>query len=597
MAEIHILDSITVGQIAAGEIIERPLSIVKELVENAVDAGAERVTVNIERGGTDLIEVIDDGAGIDPNQLPLAVRRHATSKLAAAEDLESIATLGFRGEGLASIAAVAHVTIVSKARAENSNGRPENSKDVGAKITAHADTVSAIEPAAAPTGTRVRAERLFENVPVRREYLRTASAEFNRISSWLSTFALAYPQVTFTLRHDGKDVWTMPSTDDMRQRLAMVFGKNATEALMPLESEAASTLTGSLRGFISLPGSDRPDRRMQVLFVNGRLLRSTLLAGAWTAGYSTFAMIGRHPFGVLFLDIPPEHVDPNVHPTKSDVRLRYSVQVFDAVRRSIAATLHAHATQRFHDNVTPTRAVESTNPPVSLFAPIEKRWPSHEAQLSPASGESYREESERVSTDSLGVATQPHQSAGPPLRVVSQVYNTYILVTDGTSVLLFDQHAAHERIAYEQIVHRANKTATTEPLLVPIVVELDAGASEALDRTIDLLREGGLEIEPFGERTYRIVATPAGYGARAFDIRGFLDDLSADPKQRDVRERIWASLACHSVTVAGEKLEFEEMQTLVERLQHCQNPMHCPHGRPTLVTFSPDDLARLFKRM
>jgi DNA mismatch repair protein MutL len=163
--------------------------------------------------------------------------------------------------------------------------------------------------------------------------------------------------------------------------------------------------------------------------------------------------------------------------------------------------------------------------------------------------------------------------------------------------LLFDQHAAHERIAYEQIVNRANKTAPTEPLLVPIVIELDAGASETLDRTIDLLREGGLEIEPFGERTYRIIATPAGYGARAFDIRGFLDDLSADPKQRDVRERIWASLACHSVTVAGEKLEFAEMQTLVERLQHCQNPMHCPHGRPTLVTLSPDDLARLFKRM
>jgi DNA mismatch repair protein MutL len=566
---IHQLDAVTIGQIAAGEIIERPASVVKELVENAVDAGASRVTVVLARGGVDLIEVIDDGGGIAPADLPMAVRRHATSKLAAATDLESIATLGFRGEGLASIAAVARLELLSR----------ESHAEVGARVTAHGEAVGPIEPAAAPAGTRVRAEALFENVPVRREYLRSPSAEFNRISSWLTSFALAYPTVTFTLRHDGKDVWVMPATADPRERLAMVFGRDAANALIPLDPAAARTLDGSLRGFVSAPGSDRADRRMQMLFVNGRLLRSTLLAGAWTAGYATYAMIGRHPYGVLMLDLPPDHVDPNVHPTKSDVRLRFGSQVFDAVRRALAATLQAHAGKRFREHVAPAAAGVSLAPPgIDTSLPHVESLFSRFAHGEPA----------------LGRADEVPRRR---MRVMGQIDRTYILASDGESLLLVDQHAAHERIAYETIVARAGEHAPSEPLLVPLTIELDATQSTALDRALELLHEGGLEIEPFGERSYRIASTPAGYGARAFDFAGFLDDLTEDPKQRDVRERIWASLACHSVTVAGERLEPEEMTTLVDRLQLCANPMHCPHGRPTMVRLGPLEIARMFKRV
>lgn len=558
---IHLLDPVTVGQIAAGEIIERPQSVVKELVENALDAGATRVTVSIERGGLDLIEVIDDGQGIVAEDLPLAVRRHATSKLVVAEDLESIATLGFRGEGLASIASVAQVQVLSR----TAKG------DVGFRIAAHAESAGPVEPSAAPRGTQIRVTGLFENVPVRREYLRSASAEFNRISSWLSTFALAYPHVTFALRHDGKDVWIMPSTGDEHERLAMVFGKEAASKLIPLETEAARMLDGRVRGFISAPGSDRGDRRMQLLFINGRLLRSTLLAGAWTAGYSTFAMIGRHPYGVLMLDLPPEHVDPNVHPTKSDVRLRFGNQVFDAVRRAISTTLRNHAVSRFTD---------ATAPAGVSFAPgaMDVSLPRVQSLF----------ESADADTDEV---------PGHRLRVLAQLHRTFILASDGDGILLVDQHAAHERIAYESIVERAHERAPSEPLLVPLVVELDGTQSAALDRALEILREGGLEMEPFGERTYRVVATPAGYGARPFDLQGFIEDLTGEPKQRDVRERIWASLACHSVTVAGERLAFEEMTTLVDRLQVCSNPMHCPHGRPTMVRMRPDDIAKMFKRV
>ena len=561
MSAIHLLDAVTIGQIAAGEIIERPLSVVKELVENAVDAGATRVTVALARGGLDAVEVADDGNGIAPDELTLAVRRHATSKLAVASDLESVATLGFRGEGLASIAAVARLAIVSRRR----------DAQIGSRVVAHAEEIGAIEPVAAPLGTQVRAERLFENVPVRREYVKSASAEFNRVSTWLATFALAYPQITFTLRHDGKDVWVMPATPDLRERLAMVFGRDASQALIPLETDAARLLDGGLRGFISAPGNDRADRRMQLLFVNGRLLRSTLLAGAWTAGYATFAMVGRNPYGVLFLDLPPEHVDPNVHPTKSDVRLRFGAQVFDAVRRAMTATLHEHATQRFHAHTAG-------------------------AAVSFASGAF---DGAVVSSPSLFEGGHHHDPVEAPnrLRVLAQLHRTYILASDGEGLLLVDQHAAHERIAYEAIVERARARTPNESLLVPLIIDVDAEQSAALDRAIDALREGGLDIEPFGERSYRIVATPARYGARPFDLAGFLDDLTEAPKQRDVNERVWASLACHSVTVAGERLEHDDMRALLERLQTCVNPMHCPHGRPTMLRLDPTDIARMFKRV
>ena len=560
VTSIHLLDPVTVGQIAAGEVIERPQSIVKELVENAVDAGATRVTVVLERGGTERIEVIDDGHGIAATDLPLAVRRHATSKLARAEDLESIATLGFRGEGLASIAAVAHLELHSRTAGEQ----------IGARVAAHAERSGPAEPVATPPGTRAIVTELFANLPVRREYMKGASAEFTRISSWLSTFSLGYPQVTFALRHEGKEIWVLPATTDPHERLATVFGREAASSLIPLETDASRMLDGGVRGFISAPGHERGDRRMQLLFVNGRLLRSTLLAGAWTAGYSTFAMIGRQPYGVLMLDLPPEHVDPNVHPTKSDVRLRYGPQVFDAVRRSITATLHHHASARFTDS---TGARVFSAAPQGIDTSLQHVQSLFETPLGDVS-----------------------DVPGHRMRVLVQLHRTYILASDGEGLLLLDQHAAHERIAYESIVERAREHAPSEPLLVPIVVELDARQSVALERVLEALREGGLDIEPFGERTYRVTATPAGYGARPFDLAGFLDDLSEEPKQRSVRERIWASLACHSVTVAGERLEFDEMTSLVERLAVCANPMHCPHGRPTMVRLPPDEIAKMFKR-
>jgi len=556
---IRLLDQTTVGAIAAGEVIERPLSVVKELVENALDAGATRIGVAVTRGGADAIEVADDGAGIVPAELRLAFARHATSKLGDAGDLARIATLGFRGEGLASIAAVARVRMVSRTPAS----------EFGFAVEAFDVNVSEPEPVAASPGTRVSVHELFANVPVRREYLRSAAAEFARISNFLATLALAYPQVGFTLAHDGRTAWIFPAAATLEQRLAHVFGPAARE-LIPLQSaDSGNGAPRPVHGFISKPGSDRADRRMQHLFVNGRLLRSTLFAGAWSGGYATYALAHRQPYGVLFVEVPPDHVDPNVHPTKSDVRLRFANEVSDAVRHAIATTLEQDARSRLRV------ALSFAPSPGGAAVPSSSANPS--------------------SMPAFEFATSAARVSPAELRILAQLDDTFILATDGNALVLVDQHAAHERVAFEAIALRGS-APRSEPLLIPYTIELDAGDAQRFEASREGLAAAGLESEPFGERAFRIVGTPAGYAARAFDVRGYLADLSDEVPGLNARERIWASLACHSVVRAGERLEPGEMSALLARLQRCKNPMHCPHGRPTIVRIEADAVARMFKR-
>ena len=480
---IRLLDETTVGAIAAGEVVERPLSVVKELVENALDAGATSVTVDVRHGGLDAIDVRDDGTGIARADLQLAFARHATSKLRCAGDLERIDTLGFRGEGLASIAAVARVRLVSRGQGD----------DIGYAVDAHGASVTAPEPVAAALGTRVTVEALFANVPVRREYVRSPGAEFARISTFLATLALGYPQVAFRLAHDGRPAFAFAASLGLDQRLAHVFGAPAARGLVTFESDAAAV--PRVRGFVSAPGLDRGDRRMQLLFVNGRLLRSTLLSGAWSAGYATYAMTGRHPFGVLFLDVPSDHVDPNVHPTKSDVRLRYPDAAHDAVRRGIARALSRDATTRMRTALS--------------FAPPATSENASGAPLGEAGFDWY------AAARAHEPGAMQRAAAPPELRILAQLDDTYVLATDGSALVLVDQHAAHERVAFEAIAERARRGAVaSEPLLVPYTIELDAAETERFERSRDALAAAGLEAEPFGERAYRVIATPPGYGAR-----------------------------------------------------------------------------------
>jgi len=534
---IRRLDPETIGQIAAGEVVERPLSVVKEVVENALDAGATRVAVRVRGGGLTEIEVADDGAGIAPDDLRLALTRHATSKLDDASGLGRIGTLGFRGEGLASIAAVARVTIVSRTA----------NAEIAHAVEAHAEAIGDAQPLAGPPGTRVVVRELFANVPVRREYLRTPGAESARIAAWLGTLALAYPRVGFTLEHDGKTVFAFAPGADPAPRLRHVFGAAAASMVAVVGDDPRV----SVRGWVSSPGDDRPDRRNQILFVNGRLLRSTLLT------------------------IPPDEVDPNVHPTKSDVRLRHGERVVGAVKDAIATALRRGAAARLE------RAI-SLAPPLTA------------ASVAAATAIDWTEEF---------VAGEPVPRAGERavLRVLAQIDRTFILATDGEAVVLIDQHAAHERIVFEQLAANATAHAAAEPLLIPYSFEVRPEEAERLDATLDALAAGGLHVEPFGERAYRVTATPARLvhagRSRPFDVADFVECLADDARGLDADQRVWASLACHSVVRANERLEFPEMTALVERLQRCENPMHCPHGRPTIVRLEPDRIARLFKRV
>ena len=556
---IRLLDSETIGQIAAGEVIERPLSVVKELVENALDAGATRIAVRVRGGGLVEIEVADDGAGIAPHDLPLAVTRHATSKLADAAGLTRVDTLGFRGEGLASIAAVARVTIVSRTA----------DAEIATALDVHADELGEPRAVAGPPGTRVVVRELFGNVPVRREYLRSPAAEFARIASWLATLALAYPQVGFSLEHDGKAAFAFAPGDDLAPRLRHVFGTSSA-AMVPLR---AGDEHAGVSGWVSTPGDDRPDRRSQILFVNGRLLRSTLVSGAWSAAYRTFAMVGRHPYGVLYLRVPPDEVDQNVHPTKSDVRLRHGDRVLSAVKDAIAVALRRGASERLE------RAIS--------FAPPEREYAGGSAQIDWA--------------DSFTPAAANGEAEKKTLRVLAQVDRTFILASDGDAVVLIDQHAAHERIVFEQLSANARAHAAAEPLLMPYTFEVRPEEAERLDATLDVLAAGGLHVEHFGERAYRVTATPARLvhagRTRPFDVAEFVECLSDEVRGLDADQRVWASLACHSVVRAHETLEYPEMTALVERLQRCENPMHCPHGRPTIVRLEASAIARLFKRV
>ncbi len=553
---IRVLDPETIGQIAAGEVIERPLSVVKELVENALDAGATRIAVRVRGGGLTEIEVADNGCGIAAEELALAVERHGTSKLSGAAGLTQIGTLGFRGEGLASIAAIARLTIVSRTAGAQ----------IATAVDAHAESIGEPRPLAGPPGTRVVVSELFTNVPVRREYMRSPGAEFARISTWLATLTLAYPHIGFTLEHDGRPVFAFAAGDDLGLRLTHVFGHGA-QAMIEVRDPENSARAG-VAGFISSPGDDRPDRRAQVLFVNGRLLRSTLVSGAWTAAYRTFAMVGRHPYGVLFLRVPPAEVDPNVHPTKSDVRLRHGDRVLTTVREALATSLRRGAVERLERSISLSPPQRTTAPPGAVV-----EW-----------------------SDSF--AALPETTT---LRVLAQIDRTYILASDGAAIVLIDQHAAHERIVFEQLRANATRSAAAEPLLVPFTFEVTPDQADRLDATLEALSAGGLVVEAFGERAYRIVATPARLvhagKTRPFDVADFIDGLNDDCRGLDAAQRIWASLACHSVVRAGERLELPELTTLVERLQTCENPMHCPHGRPTIVRLEPDAVARLFKRM
>jgi DNA mismatch repair protein MutL len=561
LERIRLLDQETISQIAAGEVIERPVSVVKELVENSLDAGASWIAVELRDGGRSEIIVADDGRGIAAEDLPLALHRHGTSKLSTAAELFAVRTLGFRGEGLASIAAASGaLELVSRPSGQN----------FGARITVRRGARSDVARAAASPGTKVVVRDLFASTPVRRDFLGSEKSEFGRVSAFLARIALGWPQVAFSLRHDGHDVWSLPAVQSAVDRLEMVFGRGSRGSLTPVC--ASPSIVIGIGGFTSRVGADRPNRHGQVLFVNGRLVRSPALSAAWSAAYANKIMTGRYPYGVLMLSVPPGDVDVNVHPTKIEVRFVSAPAVFEAVRSAVDDALDSNAV--LSDSARALAGPQSaTDSAISLSASALPDVSFFDGFADPRLGAAPRD-----------------------VRALGQIDQTYIVISDAQEVLILDQHAAHERVAFEALEAGASSHDVCAPLLVPRIVELTRDQIVVLESHHDDLVDMGIAVEPFGDDAYRIVALPGGYGERHFDLPAILDELGTfDPVSG--RQKLLATIACHSVVRAHEPLSAQEQLTLYERLRACRDPQTCPHGRPTMLRFDATTLAKAFRRV
>ncbi len=591
---IRLLSPEVASQIAAGEVVERPASVVKELVENALDAGAKSISVRVEEAGRRLIEVADDGCGIPADELTLAVSRHATSKLVSAKDLFSISTLGFRGEALASIASVSRLTLTSRVAASES----------GARIRVDGGAERGVERCGAPPGTVVRVENLFYNVPARLKFLKSDVTERRAIDTFLARYALAYPSVRFQLREGETVTLQTPGDGDRRAILATLYGVETARQMLEVLAEEPGL---RLSGFISPISITRSNRREMTFFINGRWVQDVPLNSALTQAYHTLLMVGRYPLAILFLEMDASAVDVNVHPAKAEVRFREQERVFGFVQRAVRRALLAY---------TPVPSV----PPATLWGNRPSAAPREAGVDWRMAGEVSDQAS--VVSDQLSVSSRQssvisHQSlvAGeqlpaegkqrlvqlPLLRLIGQVGQAYLVAEGPDGLYLIDQHAAHERVLFEKLMlQRARQTIPSQVLLEPVSVTLTPAQARLLEGQLEVLHHFGFQVEPFGPHTYQVRALPvlfAGSDAAAA-LRALVEDFEEDeaPLQQEIEARIAARVCKRLAVKAGQTLSEDEQRALLTDLEACDSPRTCPHGRPTMIHLSVDMLERQFGR-
>ena len=563
---IQVLTPDLISKIAAGEVVERPASVVKELIENSLDAGATRIAVEARRGGIDFIKVIDNGAGIPADQVALAFERHATSKISAASDLESISTLGFRGEALPSIAAVSQIDIITRVDGEVS----------GTHLSLIGGEVVEQGKRAGPQGTSVTAKKLFQNVPARLKFLKSISTESAHISELVGSYSLAYPEVQFELIIDGKPVLQTAGSGVLRDAIVEVYGLKTAEAMIEVGEGGAQVY-----GFVSQPSMTRARRDGLSFFANRRWVRSNLLVRATEEAYSGLIMVGKHPIAVLNIILSSADLEVNVHPAKTEVRFRSEGDVFVLVQRAVRAALT-------HEMAVPQ--VGRTLQPVGYVPQHPAKQPSErQSELFAEALPLLKHESTRGKSE----------SRLPILRVIGQMATTYIIAEGPDGMYLIDQHAAHERIVYERVLaQRAAGKVAVQGMLAPLTVELTPRQESVLKDSADALAVYGFAIEPFGQRAWLVRSVPALLDASdiAATVAGLLDELSQAGGRSELDERIAASIACHGAVRAGKVLTADEMTQLVRDLEKAESPLNCPHGRPTMVHFTTSHLEREFGR-
>jgi len=580
---ILLLPTEVASQIAAGEVVERPASVVKELLENALDAGAQTIRIQIGEAGKRLIEVGDDGCGIEQSELRLSVARHATSKLRTAEDLFHIHTLGFRGEALASIGSVSRLTITS---------RPAN-QVVGARLRVEGGVVSEVQSVGAPSGSLVRVEDLFYNVPARLKFLKQDQTERRFMDNLVMRYALAYPSVHFSQAHDGRISLQTSGNGDQRECLAALYGVEIARQMIEVIAEEEGL---SLSGFISPPSLTRSNRREILFFVNRRPVQDSALVAALTQAYHTLLMVGRYPLAVIFVELPPEAVDVNVHPTKAEVRFREADAVFRAVQRAVRRALLAH---------TPVPALDG-----GLRWSSAPTWESSQHEIDPGWGMAVTDEAVVVSGS--GSIASPEFTTSPRvglLRLVGQIADTYLIAEGPDGLYLIDQHAAHERVLYEQMMKQRAESRQAgrqmdmipaQALLEPVVVELTPGSAHLLEAQLPVLGSLGFQVELFGRGAFLVRSVPVLLGGMdpALALRVLVEEFEEDetPLQAEVEAKLIARVCKRAAVKAGQRLPPEQQRVLLNDLEACLSPRTCPHGRPTMIHLPVDLLERQFGR-
>jgi DNA mismatch repair protein MutL len=588
---IHVLPPDVASQIAAGEVVERPASVVKELLENALDAGAKSVTINIVSAGRNLIEVTDDGAGIPAEQLRLAVERHATSKLVSADDLFCIATLGFRGEALASIGSVSRMIITSRTPDESA----------GARLHVEGGIVGRLEKVGAPVGTVVSVEELFYNVPARLKFLKQDSTERRVTDTLLTRYALAYPQVRIKLSEGNTASLQTSGDGDRRAILATLYGVDTARQMLDVVAEEGDF---KLSGFISPTGLTRSNRKEITFFVNGRWVQDSSLNAALLQAYHTLLMVGRYPLAVLFLEVPPAEVDVNVHPAKTEVRFRNPDKAFSFVLRSARRAILAFtpvpqlAPQNLWGGISPQpREIDPVWSLAHDVSSVEANKSGTDLNL-PGFASFSNDESLLTTRNAFITAPNPPV---PLLRLIGQIGATYLVAEGPDGMYLIDQHAAHERVLFEKLMAQHDQKAIpSQALLSPVVVQLTPGNAKLLDDQLSVLQHFGFHVEPFGQNSYQVRAMPSLFSKSdpAAALRALVEDFEEDeaPLQNELEAKI-AGRVCKRLAVkAGQVLSPDEQRALLNDLEACTSPRTCPHGRPTMIHLSVDILERQFGR-
>lgn len=649
MGIIQQLPPSVVNKIAAGEVIERPASVVKELMENALDAGAMRIDVAVEQGGLEMIRVVDDGCGIAADELPLAVASHATSKLRDADDLFQIGTLGFRGEALASIAEVSRLRLRSR----------QNEAAAGAELEVHGGAAGAVAPCGCAVGTTIEICQLFFNTPVRRKFLRSSQTEMGHVSEAFTRLALAHPEVHFTLRHNQRTLYDLapakqaaaPAAEGV-ERISRFFGRELADELIWLESRDGDV---RLWGHVGHPNQSRPHARMQYLFLNGRAIRDRALGHALSEAYRGLLLTGRYPISFLHLQMPPELVDVNVHPTKLEVRFqdggRLYSQLLGTLRTKFLTCDLTHRLSPASSDVgtqdptgahDPARAEQLRNelvqwakgqvsswhqpaagaavaepPPRQSSFPETPPYPpafgaptafevprpaTAPLRLSPVHAAGHFEPPAAHFSPAAGSAPPAHSARGNVGLIAMQIHNRYLVTETDEGVAVIDQHALHERILYEQFRNRVLAGALeSQQLLVPEPVNLTAAEAAAVMEHRELLLTLGLKVEAFGGGTVLVSSYPAMLAgcSPAELLRSVVERLTAGgrlPERRDLLDELLHMLSCKAAIKAGDPLAPEEISALLRERHLAQDSHHCPHGRPTELVFTREELDRQFKR-